>query len=39
MFQIIGMNKIRNNPLGKTREERESCFPEGEIERVREKRQ
>ena len=22
-----GMRKIRTNPLGKTREERETCFP------------
>lgn len=25
--QIIDMKKIKENPLGKTREERESCFP------------
>ena len=26
--QNKGMRKIRPNPLGKTREERETCFPE-----------
>ena len=26
--QIIGMRKIKQDPLEKTREERETCFPE-----------
>ena len=25
---IIGMKKIRENPLGKAKEERETCFPQ-----------
>ena len=29
------MNKIRQNPLGKTREERETCFPQAGREEVR----
>jgi hypothetical protein len=29
------MKKIKNNPLGKTREERESCFPEQLHDEVR----
>ena len=33
--QIIGMRKIKSNPMGKTREERESCFPEAEREEYR----
>ena len=32
---IKGMKKIRANPLGKSREERESCFPEGMREEIR----
>lgn len=36
-FQIIDMKKIKDNPLEKTREERESCFPEGNPERMRER--
>ena len=33
--QIIGMNKIKSNPLEKTREERESCFPQTGREELR----
>ncbi len=29
------MRKIRTNPLGKTREERETCFPEAGREEIR----
>ncbi len=29
------MKKIRQNPLGKTREERETCFPQAGREEVR----
>lgn len=29
------MEKVRENPLGKTREERESCFPAGRSETTR----
>lgn len=30
------MKKIRANPLGKTKEERESCFPESVCAEIRE---
>ena len=35
MCKIIGMKKIKANPLGKARDERESCFPEAKSEEVR----
>ena len=31
----MGMKKVRENPLGKTKEERESCFPEEVLREVR----
>ena len=33
--QIIGMKKIRENPLEKAVEERETCFPVAKREEVR----
>ena len=33
--QIKGMKKVKNDPLGKAREERETCFPEGRAEDLR----
>ena len=35
LCQIIGMRKIKNEPLNRTREERESCFPAGRTEELR----
>ncbi len=29
------MDKIKNDPMGKTREERESCFPEAKRGEIR----
>ncbi len=29
------MKKIKENPLGKTREEREACFPSAKVEELR----
>lgn len=36
-FHIIDMKKIKANPLNKTREERESCFPECGREELRQR--
>ncbi len=33
--QNSGMKKIKQNPLGKTRDERETCFPEAGREEIR----
>ncbi len=29
------MKKVRSNPMGKTKEEREACFPDARAEEVR----
>lgn len=29
------MKKVKSNPLGKNREERETCFPEARAEEIR----
>ncbi len=35
LYQIKGMKRVKSNPLNKTKEERETCFPEAAREEIK----